>query len=143
MKLTNKRLKHLAKRGKASIAEQRELAARVLRAERPRPQRRMQVMWDMQADAVHDYVRGSTVVRLSAAPYTVEIIRQESAGLRIEHTFSDELVMLRLPQNAMLEQIRHMARELGEKLFSDRHVPRSNLLVRLLTVPPNTPETGR
>ncbi len=44
MKLTNKRLKHLAKRGKASLAEQRELAARVLQAEKPRPQGPRRVM---------------------------------------------------------------------------------------------------
>lgn len=141
MTLTNKRLKHLAKRGKASIAEQRELAARVLQAEKPRPQGRRVMMWDLRAEAVRNFVRGEVDVRLTAEPFLVEVLKPHSNELRIEHRFLDEQTM-RLPRIAYEQEILRMAAQLGEAVFSDPRTPRSSLLA-MLAAAPNTPETGR
>lgn len=137
MKITNKRLKHLAKRGKASIAEQRELAARVLQAEKPRPQGRRVMMWDLRAEAVRNFVRGEVEVRLIAEPFLVEVIKQHSNELRIVHRFLDEQTV-RLPRIAYEQGILRMARDLGEAIFSDPRTSRSSLLALMLEAAPNS-----
>lgn len=138
MKLTNKRLKHLAKRGKASIAEQRELAARVLQVEKPRPRGQQQkMMWDLRTELVRDYVRGKQVIRLVAEPFTVEVLRPHSNELRIDHQFNDELTRI-LPRLEYEQEIRRMASRLGEAVFSDPRTPRSSLLALMLAAAPNS-----
>ncbi len=137
MKLTNKRLKHLAKRGKASLAEQRELAARVLQAEKPRPQGQRRVMWDLETTARRDYCKAQTVVRMRARPYLVEILRPDANDLCIDQYLQDDLLR-HVPRSVHFDTLRRMAGQLGEALFSDPRVPRSSLLAHLLEAAPNS-----
>ena len=142
MKLTNKRLKHLAKRGKASIAEQRELAARVLQAEKPRRRGAIATLWDLSIRAHRDHARAETVVRLIAVPFQAEVIKPDSDALHAQHHYADEL-RPSLPRQAYEQEICRMARDLGQALFSDPRIERSDLLTLMLAVAPSTPETRK